>query len=893
MLLVLLWLALPYWLPPLLAHWLPAHTRLVLQLPTADRRGITIPQLSYLAGSCQLMQLHNVRLSYADGWRLDIDQLMLDRHCISQLSDPPATVTAFSLGQWQARLPAGRLHIARLTVAGLADYAGALTLLFDPQRQQISYSGKQISLQADLQGGQLEITQLHLTLAELNRLLADQASHNPPVNSSVATTAAHNMSLRVTGRASISLADTGIPVAGSLDAQLMLPPSLLQSLALQFGPGAKTALATLYASLNWQGNNGQLLLNGTNMAQPLLDLPWQVNRQHLKIYDGRWQWWQPQASGRLALNIDNWQQGLREAQISARLNVLTANEQGKANAVLTLAPGRLSDSALSLRLTGQARYHGVQLYASLPAELRDILSSPSLQFLPAALLWSRGQLITGLNIHDARWPLAGIRLSASGINGRLQAILHGHDQHSGSFSLHLDGNASDFLADKGHWRWRYWGKGDFLPLQSGWHTAGAGEWRDGTITLSQLNTEFNQWRYAGLHSGKSRLRLQAPLVWRRGEQPQLSGKLALNMAPVHLPGGGQLPASVVNFTVNGTHPDQFQFTGDWRAAAIGPLRVNGRWDGTRLRGQAWWPAQPLTVLQPLLPPGWHTRLRQGNFYTQIAFSAAALQGLNMAGHAVVKNGAGWLAETEITGVTFTLPFRLNHNGWYLGPRQPVALRVAQINNQFSMRHFTADLQGSYPWRDDAPLTLSNVSLETLGGSISMRQLRLPQYTAALVQLSDIDSSQFISALNSKIMAVSGRVEGVFPLWLAHSPWLIHQGWLSNPAALTLRADADLINGMVASNGAAASVLNWLRYLEIEPHSWLAVNLDRHGKLTLRASVQGSGVVSGQRGSVRLNYNHQDNIFTLWQNLRYGENVKNWLMDYLAPSPQDGNGLTDN
>ncbi|MDI8746308.1 hypothetical protein MJM83_31520, partial [Salmonella enterica subsp. enterica serovar Montevideo] len=41
--------------------------------------------------------------------------------------------------------------------------------------------------------------------------------------------------------------------------------------------------------------------------------------------------------------------------------------------------------------------------------------------------------------------------------------------------------------------------------------------------------------------------------------------------------------------VEGREPTLFQFKGDLRAGAIGPVRLNGRWDGERLRGQAWWP----------------------------------------------------------------------------------------------------------------------------------------------------------------------------------------------------------------------------------------------------------------------------------------------------------------
>jgi hypothetical protein len=69
------------------------------------------------------------------------------------------------------------------------------------------------------------------------------------------------------------------------------------------------------------------------------------------------------------------------------------------------------------------------------------------------------------------------------------------------------------------------------------------------------------------------------------------------------------------------------------------VRVTGRWDGERLRGQAWWPKQSLTVFQPLVPPDWKMNLREGMLYAQVAFSAAADQGFEAGGHGVLKAAA--------------------------------------------------------------------------------------------------------------------------------------------------------------------------------------------------------------------------------------------------------------
>lgn len=67
-------------------------------------------------------------------------------------------------------------------------------------------------------------------------------------------------------------------------------------------------------------------------------------------------------------------------------------------------------------------------------------------------------MIDSLDIDEIRWPLAGVKVTQRGVDGRLQAILRAHENQMGGFELHLDGTANDFLPDAGRWQWRYWGK---------------------------------------------------------------------------------------------------------------------------------------------------------------------------------------------------------------------------------------------------------------------------------------------------------------------------------------------------------------------------------------------------------------------------------------------------
>ena len=396
-----------------------------------------------------------------------------------------------------------------------------------------------------------------------------------------------------------------------------------------------------------------------------------------------------------------------------------------------------------------------------------------------------------------------------------------------------------------------------------------------------------QLRYGTMQMRQPRLTLDKPVVWLRDPQhPQFSGALTLEAGQTTFSGGSVLPPSVLNFSVEGSDPTLFQFKGDLHAQAIGPVRVNGRWDGERLRGQAWWPKQSLTVFQPLLPPDWKLDLREGELYAQIAFSAAPDQGFTAGGHGVVKGGSAWLPDNKINGVDFILPFRYGNGNWQLGTHGPVSLHIAEIENQFTATNFTASLQGRWPWSETDPLLLSDVSVDVLGGKITLLQLRMPQHDPALLRVQNISSSELISAINPKQFTMSGPVSGALPLWLNNEKWIVKDGWLSNPGPLTLRIDKDTADAIVHDNMAAGAAINWLRYIEIS-RSWTKINVDNLGLLTLQAAITGTSRVEGKSNAITLNYSHQENIFTLWRSLRFGDNLQSWLEKNATLSDKKG------
>ncbi|RVU74831.1 YdbH family protein [Pantoea dispersa] len=853
LLLLGLLLTLTHWLPRLAGIWLPENTRVELHgAPHWQQGRLVFPDVRYLAGDCLLAQVADVALGRTQQrWQLDAREVALNSDCLQALPHSATRDAPRSLAEWQQMLPGADIHLQQLSILPWQQYAGRFDLTLDKDLQQLRYQGDNLRVAARLQGQQLHIDQLQLSHPLLPQ----------PVE--------------LHGNLTLPTFADGLPVAGELSGALNLT-QWPQPLAL---------------TLNWQQQQGELVVRQQQKPQPLLQLPWQVDAQQIRITAGHWRWpfgSQP-LSGGVALTLDDWQQGLEQTQIRGRFNLLTAGRGGKGNLVLSVGPGKLSltDSALPFQLTGESKFADLQLYGTIPGQLHGMLSDPQLSLQPGALLRLRGRLLSTLEVDEARWPLAGVSVASRGINGRLQAILNAHDPSFGRFRLHLDGRASDFWPDSGRWNWRYWGEGVMAPLSAKWDVKGTGSWHDTLISLDTLNTGFDQLAYGMVQVDKPRLTLTAPVRWQRDvAQPAFNGGFALRSGQTRFSYGGWLPPSELRFDAKGRDPGHFLWRGQLTAEDIGPLRVHGRWDGERLRGEAWWPAQSLSVFQPLLSSDLKMRIQSGELRAQMAFSAASGQGFEAGGFWAVKQGSVWMPDSEINGIDFTLPFRLKDHQWQLGRRGPVSLRIAEVKNQFALQNITADLQGHYPWQERQPLTLSNVNLDLLGGHVSMPALRLPQHQPARISLRDIDLSRLVTALKPKQFAMSGKVNGELPLWVNNPHWLIEKGWIANSGPLTFRMDKDMADAIVSNNVAAGAAMDWLRYMEIA-RSWATLDLDNFGNLILQSEVKGTSQFSNRRQSVNLNYRHQENLFQLWRSLRFGDNLQSWVeQNATLPSNKD-------
>ena len=854
LLLLGLMLTVTQWLPRLVGIWLPEDTRIELTgAPRWRQGGLWLPQIRYLAGDCSLATVKAVSLGWHQSrWKLDADELVMESTCLQKLPvSDERTTTPKTLAEWQAMLPGADVHLNKLVVAPWQTYAGALDLTLEKDRQQLNYQGDNLQLAATLTGQQLAISRLTLTHPALPE----------PIT--------------LSGHLELPAFATDLPVNGEVDGQLALD-ALPHPLQL---------------TLSWQQQQGELRVGMMDEKRPLLRLPWQISRDQIRIEKGEYFW--PLAaqplSGFINLTLDNWQSGLENSQITGRVNLLTQGRGGKGNVVLGVGPGNLSltNSHLPFQLTGESKLADLQLFGSIPGVLNGSLLDPQLVLQPKSLLRLRGRLLSTLEVDEARWPLAGVRLSSQGIDGRLQAILNAHDASFGRFRLHLDGRATNFWPDKGEWDWRYWGGGEMLPLQARWDVKGTGGWHDTLIHLDTLSTGFNQLAYGSVNVAKPRLTLTEPVKWQRDvAQPSFNGHFRLQAGPTHFTYGGRLADSTLDFEAKGRDPGYFLWRGELKAGRVGPLRVNGRWDGERLRGQAWWPAQSLTVFQPLLSPDMKMQIQGGSLQAQVAFSAASKQGFQAGGHWTVKQGSVWTPDSQVNGIDFSLPFRFHEQQWQFGQHGPVSLRIAEVKNQFAMQNIRADLQGNWPWSEQSPLTLQDVSLDLLGGQITLPALRMPQHDPARVSLRNISLSELVTALKPKQFAMSGKVNGELPLWLNNPRWLVEKGWIANSGPLTFRLDKDMADAITRNNVATGAALDWLRYMEVS-RSWATINLNNLGDLTMEAQVQGVSQFSNRRQTVNLNYRHQENLFQLWRSLRFGDNLQSWLEQHATlPSNKD-------
>lgn len=856
-LVVTLWLTIPKWVPKVVSIWLPAGTQLSLtERPHFIKRGISISGFQFSAGDCRLADAGPLRLVYLQRkWLLHNEWLDIDTHCLNKLAAQPDSADEnipLSIAEIQRQLPLFDISLDRLRIMPWQSYQGRVKLSNNGEVQRLTFQG-------NLVAGVIVLNNQQMLAVESFRLKIPDSQDVIQLN----------------GELKIPVSLDAIPEQGDMRGEFVT--SYVEKPLLMI--------------LSWQQKKGHLTITPQGEQQSLLDVPWELSiaNKRLIVEQGQWRW--PYASqlftGGIQLMLTNWNKNYSDADIEARLNVITQGANGKGNAVLTFNPGHISmnDSNLPFQFTGKVNQDAMSFYVAIPGTLNGSILNPTLEMMSGALLRATGPLTPDIYLQEARLPLAGIKLTDKGITGRLQTIINASHRYWGKYKLHLDGKSQNFWLDQGHWEWNFWGNGDMPPLKAKWDMSGKGEWNDSLINLQSLSTGFNQIVYGRVTIDKPRLILSSPLNWQRADGAYQAG-WQLQAQKTSFAGGGYLPKSTLNINFDGKDPASFQWSGDLSTDKIGPIALRGRWDGQRVRGTAWWPEQSLQVFQTLLPPDLGFKIRSGKLYAQAAFSASEEQGIEAGGHWVVRNGGMWLKDGDLDGLDFVMSYRFKDHIWQLGPTSPIKLRIKKLTNLFEMENISADLQGAYPYDSHHALRLSNVAVDIMKGHISLSALSLPQKRPVTLKVEGVDLSELFTILKPKQFTMSGKVNGELPLFLDHPEWLVRNGWIENIGPLTLRLDKDFVQAITDDNMFTGDVISWLGYMEIS-RSRSDINLSNLGLLTMDAQITGFNPTKMVDKLIVLNYHHEEDIFQLWRSLRFGDNLQEELREILS-SPRENN-----
>lgn len=841
-LLALLWITISRWAPVVASHYLPEPLRLSFSAPRIIEGQLQLSEINLNVDKCKLVEIKNTRVSIFP-LHFIVDNLTVAPECFSAIkSSSHGTDDAINVEQLIGSIPEFSLVIKNVDVHPWEDYQGSLWLR----------SSHTDPLKLDFRGDNLQLTSL---ITADNQLVIQEFSTYLPEQ---------KQTLELSGEIQLPLTANRLPEKGELNAnfKLLNPEKFLT------------------AKFSWGNNKGKISVVDIDKQQEILHLPWVLAPEVIQISDGKWQWDEADIplKGGINLQVNNWNNILSEMVFSGRINLLTQGKKGKANLVLTLPPTHIDliNTAVNFQLNGRVKYEDMILDINLPAQVSGELTAAKISFLSGSLLRAYGRASPTVLIKEIRLPLAGTSLSEEGISGPLQAILKVKEQYWGDFDIHLDGKANKFTLDNGTWFWNYWGNAVLPSISANWDIKGNGSWQDTLITLNNLTTGFNQIHYGLLSMSAPRLQLTKPLSWQRDlNKANFKGSLQLTSERMQFGKESYLPKITVNADINGKSPADFQLKGDLSTKDVGPIVIFSRWDGERLRGEARWPEQSVTAFQTLIPADLGIELKQGKLFSQAAFSITPEDGFIAGGHWRVENTSLWLKDGDLSGLNFVLPWRLKQSTWTLGGKTPVELRIKQLNNLFELTDIKADLSGSYPPTDSAPLKLTNVGFKTLGGNISMDLLRWPQTQASTIKLRQIELSQLFTILKVSQFAVSGKVNGELPFYLNNPEWIVKNGWMENSGPLTLRLDTQFVDSIREDNISAGSAMSWLQYLEIQ-RSRTDVNITNLGMLTMKTILEGYNTQEKKRREVHLNYHHEENIFQLWRSLRFGSSLEEWL-----------------
>jgi hypothetical protein len=181
-----------------------------------------------------------------------------------------------------------------------------------------------------------------------------------------------------------------------------------------------------------------------------------------------------------------------------------------------------------------------------------------------------------------------------------------------------------------------------------------------------------------------------------------------------------------------------------------------------------------------------------------------------------------------------------------------------------VHHIQASLSAS-----DSQLKLKNISGEIFGGRFYFNDIWLDDRSQSTkIELNDIELAKLIELQQQSGIQISGQVRGSLPIQFSKDGVTIDGGTLISQGPGHLKI---INNPAFDSIKAQQSELAFLENMDFTQLS-STVKFNSDGWLFLNFSLVGDNPEKKQ--SLKFNYSHQENIFTLLKSLRLANSVQN-------------------
>ncbi|MDE8034237.1 YdbH family protein [Actinobacillus equuli subsp. equuli] len=843
----------------------------------ANLENANLAKFSLTYQNCPLITVDNLAVHWHSQHRVSIDKATLDYQCLTQLPTSDDSSSTFSLTPILAFLPEGEAEIKALHWLNLPDdlYPRLAQLLTTPSYSKFAFFQQKLTALIRQQA-------VELTAEFANQTLSGNLSYQPSEQEK------HNLLFS----AHVNPKDLfAIPSQFEGDYHWILPKEIIENEVIREGSSL----------LSWQTDEQNQLVGDWAFASETapknrLNFPFRFDSQTLEIKQGKfyWDWLEDfplQGFINAKLTPNSFANGdYYPIKTYLRFNLLSQSKNaGKGNIVLESRDGELQADSLNMpfQITGNVKYDDFILYSSLPVAFSGKFEHLSFKFQPKSLLRLVGKQRL-LAIHELRFPLAGIQINKHGVNGRLHAVFKGESPDFKNINLHLDGFAKNFkmgqldffedVADKNAvqdlWQWRVWGDTNIHTIASKLNVSGQGNWHQNLVQLNKLSGELGKIHQKGVYIPKTELRLLEPIKFAY-EKWQLNGGLQIQSPEISFDYGGKIPSPSAKLQVNG-EIENLNLKGELQAEQIKPLQLFARRKLTKtaseLIGRLYWKEQSAKVFQPLIPFRQHWLITNGTVRGETAFSASAEKGIIAGGHFAIRNAALSMPNGEAKAIEFNLPYRLQDNEFDFGLKQPIDLKIGQLNIGLPIENIHVKVFGHYPYSRKKPLMLKQLSMNLLDGALSVEQFALPQTQIAYLKLANINFERILELVQYQQIELKGKANATLPFWLEGKPCYVCDGLLTQAVESNLKIQPELMKAISQTSGYSERLLLYLLNDTKITDLRSLINVGPNGEMALDAKLK-MQLNQQEKAKINFNYHHKENIFSLWHMINSGSYVE--------------------